>query len=358
VPGTQQRGARARVSDGEGSARARPEHLEPTKRFAVREYRPGDEHGILALFRRVFRVERSLAHWRWKYEDNPAGRQVTVAVSDGGEIVGQFASLPNRGTAAGTPLLFSQLLDHMVERDIHRRGIYAAMTRDFLARFVAPEPGAVYFGFNLEEIFRIEQHLYGMELMHGVSAWTRTVDAGTASHRGRRLESWLYEVAEVERFDGEIDALWRRCSERYPSAIVRDASYLNWRYADCPDVDYVLLLARHRLTRRPCGLAVLRRGWLAERFAALVDWLVPDAQPAVWRSLLAAAGACARDAELDAVKLWLAPSSPDHGLLPGLGFASEPSPFLTSAMNRAPAAPPIDRLGAEWHYTMGDTDIF
>jgi hypothetical protein len=107
-----------------------------------------------------------------------------------------------------------------------------------------------------------------------------------------------------------------------------------------------------------CGLAVLRRGWLAERFAALVDWLVPDAQPAVWRSLLAAAEACARDAELDAMKLWLAPSSPDNGLMHGLGFASEASPFLTSAMNRTPAAPPIERLRAEWHYTMGDTDIF
>src|SRR5262249_9810437 len=193
----------------------------------------------------------------------------------------------------------------------------------------------------------------GMELMHGVSAWVRPV-AAPGPGDGARLDSWLYEIEEVDRFDVEVDALWRRCGGRYTSALVRDARYLNWRYADCPDVDYVLLLARNRLTRRPSGLAVLRRGWFAERFAALVEWRVPGRTAAVWRLLPAGSDARAREAQPAATKLWPAPSSPAHPLLPRLGFAPDPSPFLTSVMNRSPAAPPIDRLRGEWHYTMGD----
>jgi len=322
---------------------------------SVREYRAGDEHGILDLFRRVFRVERSLAHWRWKFLDNPAGREILVAVDRDGRIAGQFASLPNRGWLAGSECRFSQLLDHMVDPALHRRGVYAALARAFHERFVARDPRAIYFGFNLDEIHQIEKRLYGMELLHGVCALERATGAGAdgAAAGGR-----LVRVERVARFTSAIDPLWERCRGSHDAAIVRDARYLDWRYADCPDVGYVLVVARRRWSRRPLGLAVVRLGWPHEPIAALVDWLVAPGEPAAWRALVHAAVAAARAAGLGVVRAWVAPGSPDEDALAEVGFARVPSPFLASVWNDGRPERPLADVRSRWRYTMGDTDIF
>jgi hypothetical protein len=165
-------------------------------------------------------------------------------------------------------------------------------------------------------------------------------------------------VVRVERFPASVDRLWAICRDRWVAAIVRDSRYLNWRYADCPDVDYVLLLARHRLTRRPLGLAVVRLGWLHEAIAALVDWLVPGDAPGVWRALAAAAHAAARGAGFATMRAWVPATSPDHAELLALGYAPEATPFVVSAWDDGRPERPVAALRRGWHYAMGDTDIF
>ncbi len=326
----------------------------------MRAYRPGDEHGILDLFRRVFRADRSLAHWRWKFLDNPAGRQITLAVSSDGHIVGQFASLPNRAATRGGERVFTQLLDHMVDPALHRRGVYAAMWQHFRDGFAAPDPAAVVFGYNLDEIHQIQKRLYGMRLMHGVGA-LRFELSHPEPWRGdplREIPSHLYRVERVDRFDAEVDELWQRSRARYGAAVVRDARYLGWRYADCPDVRYVLLAARSRLSGRLAGIAVLRLGWPHEPIAALVDWLVAEARRSVWIRLLDACHAEARRAGLPAVEAWLPESSPDHAVLLALGYRCKATPFLLSVLDDGRPERPLALLQQSWHYTMGDTDIF
>ncbi|MFM7735140.1 MAG: GNAT family N-acetyltransferase [Alphaproteobacteria bacterium] len=328
----------------------------------VREMRADDEAGILDLFRRVFAVERAPAHWRWKFLANPAGREVVVAVDRDGRIVGQFASLPARGRIDGRPAPISQLLDHMVEPALRRHGVYAAMARAFHERHVAPSPGGAWYGFNLEEIHRIQRDLYDMTPLAPVEAWSRPVGTGAEAVRGvgARLADALVHVERVRRCPAGTDDLWETARNGYGVAIDRDARYLDWRYADCPDVEYALLAARHRPTRKLVGLLVVRPGWLHEPMAALVDWVVPPSAwaNAAWRSLLAAADRVAREAGLPVLRAWLPPTSPDRDALVRRGFARGESPFLTSAWDDGAPGRPVDALRRGWHYTMGDTDVF
>lgn len=327
----------------------------------LREMRAEDEAGILDLFRRVFAVDRTPAHWRWKFLDNPAGREVVVAVDRAGRIVGQFASLPARGRIDGRPAAISQLLDHMVDPALRRHGVYAAMARAFHERFVATSPGGAWYGFNLEEIHRIQRDLYDMQPLAPVEEWSRPVGAAEAPlGAAARLADALVRVEDVRRSPDGTDALWESARSHYATAITRDARYLDWRYADCPDVEYVLLAARHRATGRLLALLVVRPGWPHEAVAAIVDWLVPPSAwaNAAWRNLLARADAVAREAGLPVLRAWLPPTSPDRDALARRGFRRGASPFLTSAWEDGAHGAPVDALRRRWHYTMGDTDIF
>lgn len=49
------------------------------------------------------------------------------------------------------------------------------------------------------------------------------------------------EVAHVTRFDARHDELWRQAARDLPCAVVRDASYLNWKYVEQPGQHFTRL---------------------------------------------------------------------------------------------------------------------
>ena len=49
------------------------------------------------------------------------------------------------------------------------------------------------------------------------------------------------ETREVPRFTAAHDRLWRQDEAHFPVAVVRDASYLNWKYVDQPGQSVVRL---------------------------------------------------------------------------------------------------------------------
>src|SRR5690606_21625164 len=64
------------------------------------------------------------------------------------------------------------------------------------------------------------------------------------------------QVRQVHRFDADTDTLWTRLQDASRLAIVRDAKYLNWRFADAHDVAYELWECRERGTGNLRGVAV------------------------------------------------------------------------------------------------------
>src|SRR5262249_52294477 len=52
------------------------------------------------------------------------------------------------------------------------------------------------------------------------------------------------EVVEVDRFGATADELWARLAAHFPFALVRDAAYLDWRYAACPWLAYRRFVVR------------------------------------------------------------------------------------------------------------------
>lgn len=329
-------------------------------RFDVRTCQPGDEEQILALFNRVFAQQRTMAHWRWKFAANPAGQQITLAVTESGRIVGQFAGLPADAVWPGGDFVLSQGIDHMVDPEVQKQGVFAAMTRHFVRTFLPPARDVVFFSYPLAHKHSIDQRISATaELVHPVRA---------LRHDLARAETWRVDrgswrtlrdrVRRVERFPRGVDRFWETSVRPEAGvAIARDRRYLNWRYADCPDVDYALLVAESRLTGRTHGVAVLRFGWFADDVAPLCELLVPSGTREVIALLVGACHDLAREHGLASALCWMPRGTALHPALLDLGYVEEETPFLLTQIADANAARAA-AMRARWSYSMGDSDIY
>lgn len=330
----------------------------------MRPYRPGDEAGILSLFRTVFEKERSLAHWRWKFLENPEGTQICLAVTDAGKIVGQYAGVPVRVTVDGTQFSFSQAIDSMVDRD-HRRGlkkpgIFGRLFMKFAEEYGGDGRVTILWGFTTPEALRFGQRLLGYVALHQVVKLVRAVEGPPHLTPWQQLTVLCRRarcpIRQVNRFDAQVDRLWERCRPELRVATVRDTRYLNWRYADCPDVKYRLLLAGGTMGIPALGIAVLRIGLEDRPVACLVDWLVPSGAKVVAHQLLERCVEEARLAGMKELHTWLPPSSPWHRYLLDRGF--QPVETACMTVHQFTPAVPLELLNAHWYYTMGDSDHY
>jgi len=106
------------------------------------------------------------------------------------------------------------------------------------------------------------------------------------------------ELVPVDAFDQRSDTLWQNVSRLYPAISRRDATWLRWRFDECPDRhQYLRYYVRYR--GRLIGYLVLRRTeWNGCAALSIVDYL---AAPGDVSRLLAAGVRIAR--HLDAAVL-------------------------------------------------------
>lgn len=331
--------------------------------WSIRPYEEGDEEQILRLFQRVFGRERSMAHWRWKYRDNPEGAQILLAVTDAGEVVGHYAAIPVRATVDQKPFVFSILADNMVDRD-YRLGLKKPGISTSLLTKITQDCGdharaAVMYGFPTPEMMRIAQRLNEF-IPHQAVRLVRSVNGELRFTSWQRIVNlWRqvrYPVRQVDRFDSSVDRLWERCRHELRVATVRDARYLNWRYADCPDVKYRLLQAGGSMGFPVLGIAVLGLGMTDQAVACLMDWLVPSWAKGAADQLLGRSFEEARLAGMKELRAWLPPSSPWHRYFLDRGFQAVETDFI-GVRSFTPTVP-FELLDAHWYYTMGDSDIY
>ncbi|MBI2902626.1 MAG: GNAT family N-acetyltransferase [Candidatus Methylomirabilis oxyfera] len=326
--------------------------------LTLRPYRQGDEEGILALFKRAYNRERSLAHWQWKFCQNPAGQQIILAVTGSGEIVGQFAGLPTWASKNGRAFLLSQAVDSMVDvryrRGLKNPGLQVMLVRRFFQEYMGSGAGALAYGFPTAVYSRllirtgVGTVLHRIvELKRGLFGWSGDLRKLSASLR--------YQIKRVSRFPSTVDRLWEQCREELPFAIIRDARYLNWRYAQCPDVQYVKLLATERWTGQAAGVAVLRLGYGARPVALLVDWLALGQPQNLAEALLQHCHAIATDSGQIRIKAWFPEYSHHFQFLKSNGYRATVTPRELAVQAFHTELYP-EWIRGHWYYTMGDSD--
>ena len=215
--------------------------------FFIRSYKEGDEHEILAMFNEVFKENRNLDHWYWKFRDNPSGsHEVCMAFSHGGKIVSHYAGFPVRLCSRieddGEVLDFTvpQIGDTMTDPSIRRiglgkTGVLARTAHYFYAKFCE---GSAPFGYgpNTANMRKLGERYLGYIYLDPIPFWVKNISR--TSFRRPGLVSRIlkgFTVEEVHSVDDEWDTLFDRLCPDYKFLIRRDAAYIKWRYLDCPD---------------------------------------------------------------------------------------------------------------------------
>jgi hypothetical protein len=184
--------------------------------------------------------------------------------------------------------------------------------------------------------------------------------AVAARRRHRRAsrrsgEAPVLAVREVDAFDRRCDLLWERCAAEFDVAVVRDASHLEWRYADPRGGRSTILMAEEG--GELVGWAVLKSH--ADR-AHLADLLVAPERPDALAALGTASIERAAQAGASQISCWLPRRHAYRRVLRRAGFVRRGRVVpLAYAWEGDGALDDglLDRPDVKLHFTIGDSDF-
>ena len=233
------------------------------------------------------------------------------------------------------------------------------------------------FGFATDQTRALSIEFLGFDLVGPIHRLARVLDYGhyAGSLLGRRAARMARRVtasaglgkypsrtraghiAAVDRFDGRFDGV---ADGLTPARImaVRDAAYLNWRYVDCPTVEYGRYSARTEAGVR--GFVVFHAYEADGVVRGIIDELVcsPD-DPDTMEHLVTAALSDLADAGAVNAVCWLPDWHPLADRLRALGFRDREARTELIVFRGRSTGPELEPLTEErhWYYTHGDSDF-
>lgn len=261
--------------------------------FVIRPYADGDEQSILPMFNEIFHVSRSIEHWYWKFRDNPYGSyKISEVFSEDETLAAHYAGYPvpfYDVTDVPATFISFQIGDTMTRPSMRniglgKTGLLARVAKHFYAKFCEGMP--FIYGFNTGHIKKLGMRYLEYTYISPVTYWARelTINPLKAPSALRRLMSGM-SVNEVTSIDSEWDELFSRLSASYRLFVRRDASYLRWRYLDCPDKVHRIFAIRRRGTLIGWSVFVLRENKLIWG-DALFDRRYPEAPSYLLQALV------------------------------------------------------------------------
>lgn len=200
----------------------------------IRPYRQGDEKAIMELDARVLPSEwnrRTLENWYWKFtETNPSGPAFIWIAEHNGKIIAHFAAVPYRLKVGDREITASHTIGALVEHRFQNRGVLKLVGDRLLEELVQHQIPYTW-GFPNRRAYRFEKTALGYEDLIRFDEWHIPVQKISTIPDDPGVQG-------IEVFHDDFDRLWEACSADYEIAVVRNAEYLKWRFANRPDWDY------------------------------------------------------------------------------------------------------------------------
>jgi len=238
------------------------------RKWTIYNYTLGDEKEICALFEKVFGkpmgASESLRHWQWEYYDNPTTGIFIKLAKDNERIVGHYAVSPVSVCLDGRNMIAALSHDTMTDPSYAGLGIFRHTANAVYADQKNEGHGFVYGFPNRNSIRGFKKNLYWQQIMP-MPIYIRPV--GVIKNISKRLftgtqpsammnnkenvfcklsallsdESSMYKIKIEQEFGEWADELWQRCCHQHRLWMVRNKTYLNWRYISRPENQYVIV---------------------------------------------------------------------------------------------------------------------
>jgi GNAT superfamily N-acetyltransferase len=359
------------------------------REWSTREYQPGDEAGIVALWKEAFPEGESgradLTYWNWQFRDPPAGfARIRVAVVDEA-IVGHYAVIPVHMQVRGESVVATLSLDTMTHPEYQRQGIFTTLANELYAELgYAGFP--ITFGFpndnsigsfvrKLQWTYLCSLPVYVKPLRPSVIvdriissrplaavakplarlATTVVSRPLTVNDQVRASVRWL------KQFDARADEVWQTAYDHRKIAVTRDAALLNWRYFLNPRRAYGVVAFEDK--DQLVAYAVVRcMEQFGLRGGMITDLIGRPGRGGALQAVLAVAVEHFVEQRMDLAACLMYGDRRVARLLKRNGFLLVPRRafkewYFGVRVNNESVSPDLVNDPGNWYLTFGDTDI-
>jgi GNAT superfamily N-acetyltransferase len=311
-------------------------------------YREGDETSIVELFPECFPGRTiTMSYWTWRFRDNPLGRILIELAWAGDRLIAHYAVTPVLVRFAGHDTLSGLSVTTMTHPEYRGRGLFPILAGSLYER-MAHEGYGIVWGFPNENSHATFVNKLQWRDISRVPMLRLQIDDV------RTMPTVAANIVTDGGFDERFKAFWEQGLWDRKILVKRDPCYLAWRYRHNPENRYSVI--RHEYRTGLSGYVVWKA--YAETELEVVDLLaVPDL--AVGLDLVHAAINTAAALGMKVVKIWLPLHDPLRVPLERMGFReSDPwTHFGARSLGEWPGSRKCHDE-ANWHYALGDSDVF
>jgi GNAT superfamily N-acetyltransferase len=351
--------------------------------WKIAPYQPDLSTSLIDLHRRIWPQAEiaDAAYQRWQYQENPAGQALASLAQEPstGQVIGQFGALPVRVVIDGEERLAAIALNVATDPAYQRQGMFAALGAAS-DRLMAQAGVSLAFAMPNANSFPGFLSRLGYSFAGDVPFLVRPVNiqklarsrlpiplaalAGLASRpfypplpKAPREVTGV-SVTPIARFGEAFDGFWKRLRNRHRVMVVRDAAYLDWRYARIPLRTYTRFAAT--AGGELAGYIVLRVAeLLGLRGGFVVDFVTEASERGrrAGEALLSHALAFFAGEHVDMLAALMLPQAHEYRLLRSARFRPLPK-FLLPQRFRLVARDADPALSVtNWFFTFGDYDV-
>jgi SAM-dependent methyltransferase len=331
--------------------------------ISMQAYAQGDEQKILSLFHQVFHSDRTLEQWNWEFLYNPFGKlNIALAKSPDQEIAAHFSAYPVpmywQDHPDGQVFLTAQAGDTMTNpayrgRGLGKTSVLSRLARYFFSKFCFDQYPFIY-GFNTGNIKKFGQRYLGYEYIRPVPYIVLNREDKSELGRLSFKDKIFISVHREHKAHQELDTFFNTVCTDYQMLIKRDSRYLQWRYFDCPDVDYYFFSIR-KLGKIIGWMVFVHKGkkliWGDSLFQRKHTKYVKYTLGYIWNHYFQ---------DVQTIEGWCSPH-PDWWFqaLRDVGFqvVSEPND-LTPCFKIFDRSFSVQIFEQQLYYTLGDSDLF
>jgi len=210
-------------------------------KFLLRPYCDDDEQNVLDLWENAFGKKLPIETWRWKFHNNPFGRQIMLCLTENGLPIAMYAGIPYLSIWNGQEIRMTQLIDNMSHPRFRqvtngRKGLFIQTAEHFFEVYGGLHASVFHYGFPGIKHFRLGNLFlsYSMIADGGIYLTAET----------QRLKNGLLpgfgHVNRVTKVTNDFDHLWDIAKVHYPLSIKRDSQFIRWRFFEHPFCKYLI----------------------------------------------------------------------------------------------------------------------
>lgn len=317
--------------------------------LTCRDYRPGDEHRVVGLFRQVFARELNLAVWKWRFAESPFGEAIIKLAFDGEKLVGHYAVIPMSVQVGNKPVKAGLAVGAMTHPAYTGQGVFAHLADEMYGACRDAELRFVY-GFPNSNIYGIHVRRHGWKGCGKMSMLQKSL--------GIRLGGALKGegVWEIDRFGSEVDSLWDKLGHTHQVVIPRTKDFLNWRFAEHPTAEYAKAIARNH-NHDMLGYIALKVYTKGDSIRGhIIDMLCVNEKDTV-KALLSYSYDYFAGRGVSDISCWMPGHSFYARVLGEEGFVRQETETYFGVKIFDESYRAVGHLSA-WYLTMGDSDVF